>query len=374
MRILVVATQIQLPGTHGGSTHVGELIDNLRVHGPTMAILRRGSRGKDLVGVSFGTGYPAGIKHLFPWLYLPASWLAARRFKPDVIYERGSSYGLGALLSKLLDVPLLCMVLDNHISSFSLKAADRIVATNVELVPVDYRDCAVKVSWGANTQRFHPDIDGRPIRRRLEIPDDAFVVGYTGSFKAWHGLEHLIKASDHLRDRSIYYLLVGDGPGRQHIETCAAATPGSEQFIFTGAVAYEAVPDYIAAMDCCVAPFDPRHHPGSNRRRSADHNSENQGFGLDPLKIFEYLAMRKPTVTIQAPNLQALFEDKKHLRMVRPADDRALAGGIIAVQDHPEEAAAMASRGYDLVVAGHTWQAHADHLVRLFGEMLEDVR
>jgi len=78
MRILVVATQIQLPGTHGGSTHVGELIESLRTHGPTMALVRRGSRGKHLVGISLGTGYPAGIKHIFSWMYLPAAWLAAR--------------------------------------------------------------------------------------------------------------------------------------------------------------------------------------------------------------------------------------------------------------------------------------------------------
>jgi glycosyltransferase involved in cell wall biosynthesis len=361
MRILVVATQIQLPGTHGGSTHVGELIESLRTHGPTMALVRRGSRGKDLVGISLGTGYPAGIKHLFPWMYLPAAWLAARRFKPDVIYERGSSYGLGALLSKLLGVPMLCMVLDNHISPISLNTADRIVATSLELIPAAYRDRAVKVSWGANTQRFHPGIDGLPARRRLQIPDDAFVVGYIGSFKAWHGLEFLIEAAGLLRDRPVHYLLVGDGPEREKIETATAADNLGERFAFTGSIPYESVPDYLAAMDCCVAPFDPRNHPGSQDR----------DFALDPLKIFEYLAMEKPTITIRTPNLQALFEDGSHLRMVNSADGRALAEAIISVQDAPGDAAAMAKRGYELVVTDHTWQAHADHLVELFEDMLE---
>lgn len=361
MRILVVATHIKVPDAHGGSTHVGELVRNLRRHGPTMLLARNGSSGPDVVGVCFYAKHPPlGLKHLMAASYFPKSYRAAKAFKPDVIYERGSSNGLGMMLSKALGIPMLTMVLDEHFSPLSLGHARRIIATNLELIPAAHRHKGVKVSWGANTDHFRADLDGAPARARLGFRDEETVVGYTGSFQDWHGLRYLVEAADRLRERPVRYLLIGDGRRKEAIESLVSERGLSDRFVFTGRVEYDDVPGLLAAADCCVAPFDPDCHPLSAR----------EGFALDPLKVFEYLAMAKPTITIEAENIAALFEDPEHLTMVPRRDPEALAAAIAAVVDAPETARAAAGRGHERVVANHTWASHAAHLNELFTEML----
>ncbi|MEE2779234.1 MAG: glycosyltransferase [Myxococcota bacterium] len=364
MRILVVASNIKIPDSHGGSTHVGELIRNLRTHGPTHLLGAAGSEGEEITGVGTWKGHPpTPLKHLVTLSYLPRALAAARAFKPDVIYERGSAYGLGALLSLRLGIPMLCMVLDEHYSPLSLSRASRIIATNPELVPGWARSKAVKVSWGANAEMFHPELDMAAARAELGVAPEEFVVGYTGSFQAWHGLDVLVEAARHLGDRPVRFLLVGDGRRREEIEGRIQDAGLTDRFIFTGRVSYEAVPGLLSASDVCVAPFDPALHPLSRRR----------GFALDPLKVFEYLAMGKPTITIRAGNIEALFTGGEHLSLVTPGDPQELADAIVWTMDHPEEAAAAAELGRERVLAHHTWAAHAAHLATLFGEMRESM-
>ena len=53
MRVLYVAQNIRVPGTHGGSTHVVEVTRALRRHHDVTLIARRGSTGQ---GVLTGHG------------------------------------------------------------------------------------------------------------------------------------------------------------------------------------------------------------------------------------------------------------------------------------------------------------------------------
>ncbi len=363
MRILVVATHIKVPDAHGGSTHVGELVRNLRRHGPTLLLARNGSSGPDVVGVCFYAKHPPlGFKHALAATYFPKSYRAAKAFKPDVIYERGSSNGLGMMLSKALGIPMLTMVLDEHFSPLSLGHASRIIATNLELIPAAHRHKGVKVSWGANTDHFRADLDAVSVRQRLGFDDAHTVVGYTGSFQDWHGLRYLVEAADRLRDRPVRYLLIGDGRRKEAIESLVADKGLTEKFVFTGRVEYDDVPGLLAAADCCVAPFDPDCHPLSAR----------EGFALDPLKVFEYLAMAQPTITIEAEHIAALFDDPEHLTMVPRRDPEALATAISTIVDDPDGAREAAARGHARVVENHTWASHAAHLSSLFEEMLEE--
>lgn len=358
MRILVVATEIRLPDRHGGSTHVAELLRHLGEHGPTRVLARRDSTGEGVAAVGRPMPRLAALRQASALANAPAALREARAFAPDVIYERCTSYGLGAILSRSLDVPLLTMILDQRFSWLSLLQARRLVATRLDLVPRAVRDKAVQVSWGANAEIFDATLPGAPARQRHGLGED-FVVGYSGSFKPWHGVDVLVEAAAHLRDRPVRFLLVGDGPQRAALERRVAVLGLTPRFVFTGSVPYDRVPHELAAADLCVAPFVPARH-GPSRRR---------GFVLDPLKVFEYLAQGKPTVTIQAANIEALFDDGRHLQLVPPGDPVALADAIAAAIDDPAAREARAQAGHARVLERHTWRAHARHLMRLFEQI-----
>lgn len=357
MRILVVAPTIKVPDTHGGSTHVGELTAALARRAEVCLLAAAGSSGPGVVAVGHRTTRVPVLRTLAVLADFPAAYAAARAFAPHAIYERGHAYGLGALLARALGVPSIAMVLDEHYSRLSLWTAKRLIATNTDLVPPAWRYKAVKVSWGANAERFRPDVDPAPARARLGIAGRCTVV-YTGSFRAWHGIDTIIDAAARLDD-SWRFVLVGDGPERPALEARAAAAGAAGRIVFTGAVAYDEVPGIVAAADACVAPFDPSLHPLSRER----------GFTLDPLKVFEYLAAGKPTVTVRAGNIEGLFDDGVHLRMIAPRDVDALVTNLIDLRARPAAAAALGAAGRARVLERYTWQAHADQLMRLFAEI-----
>lgn len=366
MRMMVVATQIDVPGTGGGQTHVTELVTCLRSHGPTLLLARRGSTGQDVIGAGIlnGNHPPPGLAHAVSLLNMQRAWPTVAKFCPEVIYERGSSYGLGAYLALRLQIPMLVMVLDEHVSPLSLRLARRIISTNPELVPEPFRHKAVKVSWGANTERFHPGVDAGGLREQLAL-GDGLVVAYTGTMQPWHGLGCLVDAAKHLQARPIRFLMIGGvGDRLARAKELTERAGVADRFVFTGQVPYADVPRYLAAADLCVAPFTPSAHTFSRK----------QGYALDPLKLFEYLAMAKPTITIRARNIEGLFRDGEEISLVPPEDPEALAAAIGWVADHPDQARAIAQRGYQRVVEQYTWQAHAGQLVHLFEAMAEEER
>lgn len=353
-RVLMVATDVQVPGTNGGSTHVGEVFGELsRLH-EVMLLARSGSSGPNVVAVG-GRRPPWGLRHLTTLRVAGSVANTVRRFSPDVIYERGSSYGLGAVLSRRLGIPMITMVLDEHVSPWSLRRANTLITTDPQLVPAQHRARAVKVSWGANTRRFRPDIDRVAARERLGLRAHSPIVGYCGSFAAWHGLDTLVEAIARLGRGVAHVLMVGDGTGRSAIEGLVESMGLAEHFTFTGRVPYEDVPGMLAAADVCVAPFHPERHAFSATR----------GFALDPLKVFEYLALGKPTITVRAENIERLFDDDVHLRLYRAGDPVSLSVALADYLNDPARAAHQAAAGRERVTKRHTWEAHARHLSAL---------
>ncbi len=367
LRILVVATHIAVPGTRGGHTHVTELHAHLSRLAPTLLLGRRGSTGHHVVGAGlWKTLPPKGMAHLLSGVNLARSLSAVRAFQPNVIYERGSSFGLGAYYSKLFDIPLLSMLLDEHISPLSLRRARKIICTNVETVPEAFRHKAVKVSWGANTELFNAHVSGEETRQKYGLAG-ALVVGYSGSFQPWHGLELLLdvaEKTEQVAGKPVKFLLIGDGRHAPVIRQEVEQRGLTERVLFTGAVPYADMPRTLAAADICVAPFDPDKHSPSAKA----------GYQLDPLKLFEYLALRKPVVTIEADNICRLFKHEEHLLAVPPRDADAFASAIERLATDADFAQRMASSGHAKVQREHTWDSHARHLVQLFTEMRSESR
>src|ERR1041385_1938466 len=115
----------------------------------------------------------------------------------------------------------------------------------------------------------------------LPPADGAFVIGFVGTLKPWHGLAVLAEAFDRLRSRhgDCRLLLVGDGPERQRLEQDFAARGLGDGVHFAGAVAPDTGPAWRASMHAGVAPYPPM-----------------ESFYFSPLKIYEYLAAGLPVV------------------------------------------------------------------------------
>ncbi|WP_457577002.1 glycosyltransferase family 4 protein [Desulfomarina sp.] len=364
MRILFVAPNIPIPGTHGGSTHVTEVVRALRRENEVLLLARRGSTGKGVAGVG-GRLLPGPLRFLLPLVHFPTAWKYAIAFRPDVIYERFSAFGLGTILGKRLGIPVVAMVLDKSAAPVTYRWADRLITTAPHLVPEKYGDKVEKVCWGANIEIFHPDNNGSYVRQRHGIDGKEFLIGYMGAFYPWHGLETLVEAAV-LLDRNppvadFRFLLVGDGQTRGRIEKLVREKALDHRFLFTGRVAYDSVPDYLAAVDICVAPYNPGKHKELNRH----------GMFFDPLKVFESLAAGKSTITLDSKNMRYLFEDGKHALLVKPGDAVALAEAVGRLAADGELRVHLGREGRKITETKYSWQAHGDQLCRIFHQLLE---
>ncbi len=364
MRILFVAPNIPIPGTHGGSTHVTEVVRALRRENDVLLLARKGSTGKGVAGVG-GRLLPGPLRFLLPLVHFPVAWRYAEAFRPDVIYERFSAFGLGTLLGKKLGVPVVAMVLDKSASPVTYRWSDRLITTAPHLVPEKYRDKVEKVSWGANTEIFHPDNNGSNVRERYGIGLKEFLVGYMGAFYPWHGLEILVEAAVLLERNppvaDVKFLLVGDGQMRAQIEKLVREKSLNHRFLFSGRVAYDSVPDYLGAVDICVAPYHPEKHKELRRH----------GMFFDPLKVFESLASGKPTITLDSKNMRNLFENGKHALLVKPGNAVVLAEAVSRLAADRELRVRLGREGRKIVEEKYSWQGHGDQLCRIFHQLLE---
>lgn len=205
-------------------------------------------------------------------------------------------------------------------------------------------DRIANINNGANVELFHP-IDKNEAKERLELDKNTNYVCFVGSFKAWHGVENIIRSIPIVENgpERPHYLLIGDGPLRERCEQKATDLGVRDSVTFTGAVSYEMVPWYICASDFCLAPF------------TKERNSE---IGLSPLKIYEYLACGRATISTAISNLEFLEEEGFGLLIDEP-NPKQISDAVFKLMNCSEIRERAANNGHQYIEQNHSWEANA---------------
>jgi glycosyltransferase involved in cell wall biosynthesis len=386
MNICYVAPDVAVPHFRGASTHVYEVSKNLTERGHRVSVVSRRLRRsqprweridgfetyRTFQGVAFEPpmssystshtdregrsplqslySFYLGSYRAFQLGAEMAALMSGRGI--DVVLERETAFGAGAVLSSLIGVPMVLEMIGPRVSPMSLKRASKVLAYSAKMaggrVP---RQKLVLVPAGVDTDRFTPSPE-RGARVRMERNlDDEFVVGYVGTFQRWHGVQDILAACAKLGSapRKVRLLLVG--PYFTEAMRLAEELGMKGQATFTGPVPYEEVPAYINACDVLCAPYDPGL---SSMRRE-------RGIGA-PLKVLEYMSCGKAVVTTRVVPITDVVEDGRTGLLVPPGDTDSLSEALRSLLSDPVRTGMIGKEARKETVARYSWGSLAKTL------------
>lgn len=180
---------------------------------------------------------------------------------------------------------------------------------------------------------------------RHELGLDAHpVVLYTGNFEPYQGVELLVEAAALVEDAQ--FLFVGGEPHEIEALRERAAALGA-RCVFAGKRPPSDLPRLLAASDVVASP----------RCRGTN----------TPFKIYTYLAAGRPLVATRIPTHTQLLDDRLAF-LVEPTP-AALAGGIRDALARPDEAAARARRGRELIEREYSQERYREKVARAYASI-----
>jgi len=180
------------------------------------------------------------------------------------------------------------------------------------------------------------------------------VVGYAGHLYAWKGADDLLRALARVPDAR--GLIIGGHEAESdlgRVKALAAELGIADRVTFTGHVPPSDVAARLAEARVLVLP-----NPSS---------AISTRF-TSPLKLFEYMAARRPIVATSLPAIREVLNDDEHALLVEPGDTGAMAAAIgRLLQDHAlAERLARAAYG---AAPQYTWARRAERIEALLTEV-----
>jgi glycosyltransferase involved in cell wall biosynthesis len=197
---------------------------------------------------------------------------------------------------------------------------------------------------------YYP-VDARAARRDLGLPENVFIVGYSGLTFAYRRLDLLVEAFRRVaaEDPAALLLLVGGRPDEVEDLRKQARELGLERnVVTTGQIQQAEAARYVAASDVLVIP------------------DTVTGLTASPLKLFEYMAAGRPVVSKDMPALREIVDERAAV-FFRPGDAANLGDALLCLWRDPAARAAM-GRAAAEQAEQYTYRARA----RKIAQVVED--
>lgn len=325
--------------------------------------------------------------------YVVAVKAALELSEPSYIYERLvlGNYA-GALLSKELGIPYIVEYNGSEISmrrsfdgvgyiyereyllaealAFKQATIISVVSAEIKATLVAKGVPAAKILVnpnGADLVAYSPALpeEKSVIRREAGLDPAKPVVGFTGTFGGWHGIDVLAAALPRICERvpDVQFLLIGDGNYKHVVDTAVEEHKLQSRVVSTGRVPQAMGARLLKACDLFVSPH-------------SSHMVDSKFFG-SPTKIFEYMAIGGAIVAsdleqigqilspaLRAADLADRTLDPGHARAVlcTPGDVDDFVNAVSALLERRDLWSVLGGNARRAVEQHYSWERHVARL------------
>lgn len=143
------------------------------------------------------------------------------------------------------------------------------------------------------------------LRRDLGLPLNKKIVMYCGSLKPGKGIESILKTAMNF-DQNVQFFIVGGNPKEKKYWKKKSEKFKIKNIIFVGFVKHKLIPKYLKSADILFMPYDT-----NERNYIMDINT------TSPIKLFEYMASKRPIVSLKIPTIKKIVRDKREAYLAK---------------------------------------------------------
>jgi glycosyltransferase involved in cell wall biosynthesis len=205
---------------------------------------------------------------------------------------------------------------------------------------------------GTDTAKYErTQVIEKDVRKELNIPDGATVIGITCVFRVQKRLTTWLEIANalHAKHSNTYFILVGDGPLRDEIHAKAKAL-GTEQFVFFAGLQTETRP-YFKAMDIFMM------------------SSEFEGL---PIALLEAMSMNCVPACTAAGGIPEVIIDSVNGILVPVAQPMQLVERLSQYLQHPQQLASMKQAARETVINSFSMKKMVAELEAIYNELIKN--
>ena len=195
------------------------------------------------------------------------------------------------------------------------------------------------------------------LRKRLEIPERAFVIGHVSNFTPIKQVYHFGYLAEHLAQggilTNIYFLMCGDGRDRAALEERVEKIGASNHFRFTGRLDVQEMNDVYNTMDVLLLPSG---HEGN------------------PLALLEAMACQVPVIGANVGGIEEIIRDPNVGFLFESGDIPSLMNTIDTLRNDPGLGHKMGKKGLKKVMANYSVDNIMDRYWKTYMSVLSKTR
>ena len=290
------------------------------------------------------------VSPMAPFVSIPA-YILARKNRAKFVFEVKDIWPLSIVELKVVSKKHPLIKLMEWSEIFSIRKADCIVSTlrnySIYLLEKGILKEFKYINNGIETNLSDCNIEFS----FMKIPENRFVVGYTGNIGISNSVEYLLRAAQLLNSKGfrdkIYYVLVGDGYDKKRFEKDYT----DNNIVFWPPVPKNCVNKILQMFDVCFK--------GSPKKKIYE-------YGVSAYKIFDYMLAAKPILHSYSGEGDLIKEANCGIT-VEAENPEAIAEGILKLYNmSPEERKRLGENGRKYVLEHHTYEKIADKFEEVF--------